>query len=67
MISDKLANEIFLTVDAAGLELQIGSYYCKVAGVYKTDDSLTARYASDGYDVVYVPYYIYDGIGDNTV
>jgi len=56
VISDQIASELFMSADVTGRQVLINGTPFTVCGVYKSDDSLTARLASDGAQRIYVPY-----------
>lgn len=61
VISDRLALELFMTIDVVGNEIEIMGDKFTVFGVYKSKDSVFWRLSADGFDRVFIPYTGTDG------
>lgn len=67
VISESLAQRLFLTNHVIGNELtMLGNKY-KIIGVYKNKNSILSTFSSDGSERVYIPYYSSPFAGEGAV
>lgn len=57
VISEKLATQVFASVDVIGSSIKINGVKLVIVGVYKEDSSILSQISTDGRCEVLVPYY----------